>query len=273
MTQLTTRIKISSPNLNVMGMAAIKAGRKLIRDFNEVEHLQISRKGPGDFVSAADFRAEKIIREELQKARPEYGLLLEESGAIEGQDPRFRWIVDPLDGTNNFLHAMPHFAVSIALEQDNEIVAAVTYDPIKDEMFYAARGQGAYLNDRRLRVSARDKLSDALLGFSLTHNAQLTTYQHANVLKQYNTLSGQVAGLRRLGSAALDLCYVASGRLDGYLGLDLSPWDMAAGLLLVREAGGYVTDVTGQNDIFKTRTILAANDRLYRPLYLYLSKR
>ncbi len=273
MTQLTTRMKISSPYLNVMGMAALKAGRKLVRDFNEVEHLQISKKGPGDFVSMADIKAEKIIHDELQKARPQYGFLMEESGEIAGEDSRFRWIVDPLDGTNNFIHAMPHFAVSIALEQDQEIIAGVIYDPIKDEMFYAAKGLGAYLNDRRLRVSARDKLPNALLGLSLTYESQLATYTHAQILKNYNGLSDQVAGLRRMGSAALDLCYVACGRLDGYLGLDLSPWDTAAGIIMVKEAGGYTTDVHGQNNIFTSRTILAANDRLYRPISLFINKK
>jgi myo-inositol-1(or 4)-monophosphatase len=271
MTQLTTRIKLNSPQLNVMGMAALKAGRKLVRDFNEVEHLQISRKGPGNFVSVADHRAEKIIREELHKARPEYGFLLEESGEVIGKNPRFRWIVDPLDGTNNFLHGLPHFAVSIALEHDKEIIAGVIYDPIKDEMFYAEKGLGAYVNERRLRVSARDRLSSALLGLSLTYNAQIATYTHAPILQKYQNLSTQVAGLRRMGSAALDLAYIACGRLDGYLGLDLSPWDVAAGLLIVKEAGGYATTIVGQSDIFETRTILAANDRLHRHLLNYLN--
>lgn len=270
MTQITTRMNISSPHLNVMGVAAIKAGRKLVRDFNEVEHLQISRKGPGDFVSAADLRAEKIIREELEIARPDYGFLMEESGETAGNNSLYRWIVDPLDGTNNFIHALPHFAVSIALEYNQEIIAGVTYDPIKDEMFYAEKGMGAYVNDRRLRVSSRDKLIQSLLGYSLTHNAQSATYDQAFALKQYQSLALYVSGMRRMGSSALDLCYVAAGRLDGYLGLDLAPWDMAAGIIMIKEAGGYVTDIHNKYDIFNTKTIIAANDRLHRPLIMHL---
>ena len=270
MTQITTRMNISSPHLNVMGMAAIKAGRKLVRDFNEVEHLQISKKGPGDFVSAADLRAEKIIREELELARPDYGFLMEESGEIKGRNSQYRWIVDPLDGTNNFIHALPYFAVSIALEYNNDIIAGVTYDPIKDEMFYAEKGLGAYVNDRRLRVSARDKLAQCLLGYSLTHNAQLPTYPQAFALTQYQSLAPHVSGLRRMGSAALDLCYVAAGRLDGYLGLDLSPWDMAAGIIMLKEAGAFVTDLDGKANIFTSRSIIAGNDRIHRPLMLHL---
>jgi myo-inositol-1(or 4)-monophosphatase len=246
-----------------MGNAALKAARGLIRDFGEVEHLQVSIKGPGEFVSTADLKAERTLKTELKKARPAYAMLFEEGGAEAGSDPRHRWIVDPLDGTTNFLHGIPHFAISIALERDGDIVAGVVYEPIRDEMYWAEKGAGAYVNDRRLRVSARRQLGDAVIGTGMPHRG------HANDRSYMATLARVMAatsGIRRMGSAALDLAYVAAGRFDGFWEFGLSPWDIAAGLLLVREAGGYVSDMTGGHEMMTSGDVLAANDHLHLPL-------
>lgn len=249
--------------LNVMAKAAEKAGRALVRDFGEVEQLQVSRKGPADFVSNADRKAEKTVREELQKARPHYGMLLEEGGTIEGSDKSHRWIVDPLDGTTNFLHGLAHFAVSIALEREGEIVAGVVYEPIRDELFWAEKGAGAFLNHQRLRVSARRNMSDALIatGIPFKGHGDVGTF-----LAQLQAIVGQVSGIRRLGSAALDLAYVAAGRFDGFWEKDLQPWDIAAGTLLVTEAGGFVSEISGQKGYMSGASILAANPFLHGPL-------
>jgi myo-inositol-1(or 4)-monophosphatase len=254
---------IRSPILNVMGNAALKAARGLLRDFGEVEQLQVSVKGPGDFVSTADLKAERTIKSELKKARPGYAMLFEESGAEPGSDSRHRWIVDPLDGTTNFLHGIPHFAISIALERDNEIVAGVIYEPVRDEMYWAEKGAGAYVNDRRLRVSARRQLGESVIGtgMPLAARRDLTTY-----MATLTAVIKATAGIRRMGSATLDLAYVAAGRFDGFWEFGLSPWDMAAGILLVREAGGYVSDMTGGHDMMSSGDLLAANDHLHLPL-------
>jgi myo-inositol-1(or 4)-monophosphatase len=246
-----------------MGNAALKAARGLIRDFGEVEQLQVSVKGVGEFVSTADLRAERILKAELKKARPGYAMLFEESGSEAGSDPRHRWIVDPLDGTTNFLHGIPHFAISIALERDGEIVAGVIYEPIRDEMYWGEKGAGAYVNDRRLRVSARRQLGEALVGTGMPFG------DRANDRAYLATLAAVMAatsGIRRMGSAALDLAYVAAGRYDGYWEFGLQPWDIAAGILLVREAGGYVSDMAGAHDMMATGDVLAANDHLHLPL-------
>jgi myo-inositol-1(or 4)-monophosphatase len=252
-----------SPILNVMGNAALKAARGLIRDFGEVEQLQVSVKGPGEFVSTADLKAERTLKAELTKARPGYALLFEEGGAEPGSDLRHRWIVDPLDGTTNFLHGIPHFAISIALERDGEIVAGVIYEPIRDEMYWAEKGLGAYVNDRRLRVSARRQLGEAVIGtgmpFGVCADSQVYMATLASVM-------GATSGVRRMGSAALDLAYVAAGRYDGFWEFGLSPWDIAAGILLVREAGGYVSDMAGGHDMMGSGDVLAANDHLHLPL-------
>ena len=254
---------IRSPILNVMGNAALKAARGLLRDFGEVEQLQVSVKGPGDFVSTADLKADRTIKSELKKARPGYAMLFEESGAEPGSDSRHRWIVDPLDGTTNFLHGIPHFAISIALERDNEIVAGVIYEPVRDEMYWAEKGAGAYVNDRRLRVSARRQLGESVIGtgMPLAARRDLTTY-----MATLTAVIKATAGIRRMGSATLDLAYVAAGRFDGFWEFGLSPWDMAAGILLVREAGGYVSDMTGGHDMMSSGDLLAANDHLHLPL-------
>ncbi|MEM9784492.1 MAG: inositol monophosphatase family protein [Pseudomonadota bacterium] len=252
----------ASPNLNVMIKAARRAGRALVRDFGEVENLQVSRKGAGDFVSNADRRAEELIRETLREARPAYGWLGEESGAEKGKDDTRRWIVDPLDGTTNFLHGLPHWSVSIALEHKGAIVSAVVYDPVKDEMFVAETGAGCWVNDRRARVSSRREVADCLFATGLPFGAKRTLPQMIGDLSRLLPAS---AGVRRLGSAALDLAYVAAGRYDGYWERELSPWDLAAGLLLVREAGGLVEPI-GTGDPLQTGSVIAANAEVFSSL-------
>ncbi len=252
-----------SPVINVMANAALKAARGLKRDFGEVEQLQVSIKGPGEFVSTADLHAEHTLKAELTRARPGYGLLFEESGAAEGSDPHHRWIVDPLDGTTNFLHGIPHFAISIALERDGEIIAGVVYEPTRDEMFWAEKGVGAYLNDRRLRVSARRRLDEALIGTGIPFGGR---GDHPIYLATLARVMAATTGVRRFGAAALDLAYVAAGRYDGYWEFGLFPWDIAAGLLLVREAGGFVSDLAGGQTMLTSGDVLAANGHLHLPL-------
>ncbi|MTI16582.1 inositol monophosphatase [Rhodobacteraceae bacterium RKSG542] len=255
--------------LNVMVQAATKAGRSLARDFGEVESLQVARKGPGDFVSQADHRAEKIIREELQKARPSYGLLMEEGGEIESKDGQHRWIVDPLDGTTNFLHGIPIFCVSIALERNGQIVASVIYNPIMDELYTAERGNGSFCNDRRIRVAGRKDMTDCLIGTGIPF---IGVGNHGRSLKEIRYVMGEVAGIRRCGSAALDLAWVAAGRLDAFWENGLKPWDMAAGVLLIREAGGFVSDENGKDQMFDTQTIIAGNEHTHLQLREFLAK-
>lgn len=249
--------------LNVMVQAALKAGKSLSRDFGEVQNLQVSVKGPSDFVSQADLKAEKIVRDELMKARPTYGFLGEEGGEEIGTDGAHRWIVDPLDGTTNFLHGIPQFAVSIALERNGEIVAGVIFNPATDELFTAERGGGAFLNDRRLRVAARRALSDCVIGCGVPH---LGRSNHGKFLVELRHVMGEVAGMRRFGAAALDLAYVAAGRLDGFWEADLSPWDVAAGLVLIREAGGFASDMNGSPSIFDSRNVVAGNEYVQKAL-------
>jgi myo-inositol-1(or 4)-monophosphatase len=251
----------ASPILTVMINAARKAARGLQRDFGEVENLQVSVKGPGDFVTASDRKAEKIIREELLKARPLFGFLGEETGAMEGMDPaKHRWIVDPIDGTTNFIHGVPMFCIAIALERQGEVVAGLIYNPISDELFTAERGRGAFLNDRRrLRVAARRDIHDALICCGLPHRG---SEDNAKFRAELAAMQGRVAGLRRSGSACLDLAYVAAGRYDGYWERGLKPWDLAAGMLMVREAGGFVTDIDSEAEPMPTGNVLAANAEL-----------
>jgi myo-inositol-1(or 4)-monophosphatase len=253
--------------LNVMLGAATKAARALKRDFGEVENLQVSRKGPADFVSAADRRAEEIIRAELERARPGYGFLMEESGESRGDDPQHRWIVDPLDGTTNFLHGVPIFAISIALERQGRIQAGLVYNPITDELFTAERGGGAFLNDRRLRVAARSNLPDCLIGTGMPF---LGRGDHGRYLRELAVIMPTVAGIRRNGAAALDLAWVAAGRFDGFWEHGLSPWDMAAGMLLIREAGGFVSDLDGNEATLESPGIAAGNEAIHRQLLAVL---
>jgi myo-inositol-1(or 4)-monophosphatase len=254
---------LRSALLNVMIKAARKAGRTLKRDFGEVEHLQVSLKGPGNFVTAADRRAEEILREELSHARPGYGFLGEEGGRHEGADKTHSWIVDPLDGTTNFLHGIPHFAISIALEREGTMVAGVVYNPANDDLFTAERGKGAFLNDQRLRVAGRQRLADAVVACGLPH---LGRGDLALAQKELAAVQATVAGLRRFGAAALDLAWVAAGRLDAYWERNLSPWDIAAGLILVREAGGYVTDFAGGETPWVSGDVIAGNETIQREL-------
>ncbi|PLL12568.1 inositol monophosphatase [Tabrizicola sp. TH137] len=251
-----------SANLNLMIKAARKAGRSLVKDFREVENLQVSAKGPGDFVTKADREAERLIRDELMGGRPSYGWLGEETGTQDGQDPTRRWIVDPLDGTTNFLHGMPHWAVSIALEHKGEIVSAVVYDAAKDEMFWAEKGAGAWMNDRRIRVSGRRHLHEAVFATGIPYGAKATL---PAMLKDLARLMPATAGVRRWGSAALDLAYVAAGRFDGFWERELKAWDIAAGLLLVKEAGGFVTGLREGDDPLEKGALIACNDALYTP--------
>ncbi len=250
--------------INVMVRAADRAARALKRDFGEVENLQVSRKGPSDFVSAADLRAEEILRQELTKARPGFALLMEESGSHEGRgDGGERWIVDPLDGTTNFLHGLPHFAVSIALEERGEITHGVVYDPIKEELFWAEKGAGAYLGDRRIRVAGRSRLGDCLLATGIPFQGHGDPESFS---RELGAAMAQTAGVRRWGTASLDLAYVAAGRFDGFWEHGLSPWDIAAGWLLVREAGGFVTGLDGRAMKLDSPDILAANGELHSGL-------
>ncbi len=255
---------VRSALYNVVFKACQKASRGLRRDFGEVENLQVSKKGPADFVSTADHKAEKVLREELSHARPKYGFLMEESGEIAGSDPnQQRWIVDPLDGTLNFLHGIPHFCISVALEEKGEVIAGGIYQPLTDEFYWAEKGQGAYLNDRRLRVSARRSMQDAVFATGIPVTG--LGGDHDLFLAQQRAVMSQTAGVRRFGAAALDLAWVASGRYEGFWEMKLNPWDIAAGLLLVREAGGYATDTAGRSEVFESGNVVAANDQLHAP--------
>ena len=242
--------------LKVMSDAARKAARGLNRDFGELAELQVAKKAPADFVSAADLKAEQAIFEALSKARPGYGFLGEERGMIEGTDKTHTWIVDPLDGTTNFLHAIPHFAINIALKREGAIVAAVTYNPVTNELFWAEKGKGAFVNDKRLRVAARTRMDEAVFATGIPF---LGHGQHATFLKELHQVSQRVAGVRRFGSAALDMAWVAAGRYDGYWERDLQDWDFGGGILLVTEAGGRVTNADGGDEILGGGSVCAGN--------------
>ena len=252
-------MKLSSANINVMVKACRKAAKTLIRDFGEIENLQVSLKGPGDFVTASDKKVEKILIDELQKARPNYSILSEEIGKINN-DESFKWIIDPIDGTANFLHGIPHFAISIGLEHDGEIICGIIYDPIKDEMFVAEKGNGSYLNNQRIRVSARSKLENCII---FTGGPKIGVKNRELFLKEYNNVSSKVpTSIRKLGSASLDMAYVAAGRCDGFWQRDLKYWDIAAGIILVRESGGFVTDFKGEKGYIQNKTILVTNSKI-----------
>lgn len=248
--------------INVMAKAAEKAGRNLRRDFGEVEHLQISRKGPADFVSTADRQAQQILREELGKARPNFGFLMEEEdGAPDTSGKEERWIVDPLDGTTNFLHGLPHWCISIAAERAGEIVAGYIYNPLTNESFWAERGLGAFQDSQRLRVSSRSDLADCLMATGLPFKGSNKSVPH--MMAELQAVMPQVAGVRRFGSAALDLAYVAAGRYDGFWESGLALWDIAAGLLIVKEAGGFIAPLVPKQDIKATGSLIASNEPVH----------
>jgi len=252
-------MKLSSANINVLVKACRKASKTLIRDFGEIENLQVSLKGPGDFVTASDKQVEKILIDELQKARPNYSILSEEVGEINN-DESFKWIIDPIDGTANFLHGIPHFAISIGLEHEGEIICGIVYDPIKDEMFVAEKGNGAYLNNKKIRVSSRSQLKDCII---FTGGPKKEAKNRDLALKEYNNFSSKVLlPIRKLGSASLDMAYVAAGRCDGFWQRNLNYWDIAAGIILVKESGGFVTDFLGENKYKENKTILVTNSKI-----------
>ncbi len=246
-----------------MVKACRKASKTLIRDFGEVENLQVSLKGPGDFVTNCDKKVEKILIDELLKARPSYSILSEEIGEINNDDS-FKWIIDPIDGTSNFLHGIPHFAISIGLEHNKEIVCGIIYDPIKDEMFTAEKGNGSYLNNQRMRVSSRSKLEDCII---FTGGPKREAKNRELALKEYYKFSIKLLSpIRKLGSASLDMAYVAAGRCDGFWQRNLNYWDIAAGIILIKEAGGFVTDFNGNDTYIENKTILANNSRINKEM-------
>ncbi len=253
----------ASALMNVMLTAARKAGRNLARDFGEVENLQVSLKGPANFVTAADIRAEETLFAELSRARPGYGFLMEERGAVEGPDKSHRWVVDPLDGTTNFLHGIPLFAISIALEREGELIAGVVYNPASGETFTAEKGQGAFLDDRRIRVAARTRLEECVITTGIPHRGKP---DHELFLAECAGVMQSTAGLRRTGAAALDLAWLAAGRFDGYWERNLSAWDLAAGIVIVREAGGLVFDLEGGPKMLQTGSIIAGNEAVQHDL-------
>jgi len=254
-------MKLSSANINVMVNACRKASKHIIRDFGEIEKLQTSVKDPGDFVTMTDKKVEEILIEELRKARPKYSVLSEEIGEIKNDDNEdFKWIIDPIDGTSNFLHGIPHFAISLALENKKEIVCGIVFDPIKNELFSAEKGNGSYLNNQRMRVSARKKLKDCLI---ITGGPRQNHQNREVSMEEYKKFSSKVLiPVRKMGSASLDMAYVAAGRCDGFWQRNLNYWDIAAGILLVKEAGGYVTDFFGKDKYVENKTILATNSRI-----------
>ena len=258
-----------SPLITVMANAAYKAAKRLVRDFGEVEQLQVSRKGPADFVSSADHKAEASLVEDLTRSRPKFGFLLEEDGVIKGEDSSNRWIIDPLDGTTNFLHGIPHFSISIGLERDSKMYAGVIYDPLRDELFWAETGIGAFINSKRLRVSSRRNMADAVIATGMPFKGRASHPEYPAMLDQ---VSAETSGVRRFGSAALDLAYVAAGRFDGFWEFALSPWDIAAGLVVLREAGGLVTEVDGGDQMMTSGDILATNGELHNSLRELLAK-
>ncbi len=260
---------LRSALINVMQRAADKAAKGLRRDFGEVEKLQVSRKGPADFVSNADLQAQKVIREELAKARPDFGFLMEEKdGENDTSGKRERWIVDPLDGTTNFLHGMPHWCISIAAERDGEIVAGLIYQPLIDEVFWAEKGLGSYLNNQRLRVSARSDFSECLIATGAPFKGSKKPVE--SFIDELKAVIPQVAGIRRAGSAALDLAYVAAGRYDGFWETGLGLWDIAAGILLVKEAGGFVSPLAAGDDLMKTGSLVASNAGIHEKFLVML---
>jgi len=263
-------MKLNSANINVMVKTCMKASKSLIRDFGEIEKLQVSLKGPGDFVTAADKKAEKIIIEELLKARPEYNILAEEAGEINNSESEFKWIIDPIDGTINFLHGIPHFCISVALEKNKEIICGIIFDPIKNELFIAEKDNGSYLNNQRIRVSSRSRLKDSII---FTGGPKFSAKNKEKIFEEYKIMSKNVdAPIRKLGSAALDMAYVAAGRCEGFVQRNLNYWDIAAGIIIIKEAGGFVTDFNGNNNYISNKTLIAGNPKINEQLIKILNK-
>ena len=263
-------MRLNSPQINLITRACMKASRSLIRDFGELENLQVSAKGPGDFVSSADKRTEKILIEELQKAHPEYGIITEEAGIINKSNIKNRWIIDPIDGTMNFLNGISQFAISIAYEEDNEILCGVIFNPIMNEMFCAEKGNGAYLNNSRIRVSNKKKLKDSLL---VTGGPKGASKIKDKIFSEYINISNNVSNVRKFGSAALDMAYVACGRFDGYWQRELNYWDIAAGIIIVKEAGGFVDFFEEDANLPLKKNILATNSNIHEELRGLLNKK
>ncbi len=263
-------MRLDSPQINIMTRACMKASRSLIRDFGELENLQVSTKGPGDFVTSADKRTEKILIEELQKAHPDYGIITEESGQINKTNVKNRWIIDPIDGTMNFLNGIPQFAISIGYEEDNEIKCGVIFNPIMNEMFIAEKGNGAYLNNSRIRVSNKKKIDDAII---VTGGPKKASKIKDKIFSEYIDVSKHVSNVRKFGSAALDMAYVACGRFDGYWQRELNYWDIAAGIIILKEAGGFVDFFEMSNDVPLKRNVLASNSNIHNELSKLIVKK
>jgi len=262
-------MRLGSPQINLITKACMKASRSLVRDFGEIENLQVSSKGPGDFVTSADKRTEKILIEELQKAHPEYGIITEETGIINKSNTKNRWIIDPIDGTFNFMNGIPQFAISVGYEEENEIKCGVIFNPIMNEMFCAEKGNGAYLNNTRIRVSKKNKIKDALI---VTGGPKGSSKIKDKIFSEYINVSNNVSNVRKFGSAALDMCYVACGRFDGYWQRELNYWDIAAGIIILKEAGGFVDFFAEDNSAPLKKNILASNSFIHEELSKLINK-
>ena len=256
-------MRLNSPQINLITKACMKASKSLIRDFGEIENLQVSSKGPGDFVTSADKRTEKILIDELQKAHPEYGIITEETGIINKSNTKNRWIIDPIDGTFNFMNGIPQFAISIGYEEENEIKCGVIFNPIMNEMFCAEKGNGAYLNNSRIRVSNKNKIKDALI---VTGGPKRASEIKEKIFSEYINVSNNVANVRKFGSAALDTAYVACGRFDGYWQRELNYWDIAAGIIILKEAGGFVDFFEEDKNAPLKKNIIASNSFIHEEL-------
>ena len=262
-------MRLNSPQINLIIKACMKASRSLIRDFGEIENLQVSTKGPGDFVTSADKRTEKILIEELQKARPEYGIITEEAGIINKSNTDNRWVIDPIDGTMNFLNGIPQFAISIGYEEKGEITCGVIFNPIINEMFVAEKGSGAYLNNSRIRVSNKKKIKDALL---VTGGPKRASKIKSKIFSEYINVSNEVSNVRKFGSAALDMAYVACGRFDGYWQRELNYWDIAAGIIVIKEAGGFINFFDEDKNNPLKKNIIASNSNIHSELIDLIGK-
>ena len=263
-------MRLNSPQINLITKACLKASRALIRDFGEIENLQVSEKGPGDFVTSADKRTEKILIDELQKAHPEYGIVTEETGIINKSNIKNRWVIDPIDGTMNFLNGVPQFAISVGYEENNEIICGVIFNPIMNEMFIAEKGNGAYLNNSRIRVSNKKKAKDSLV---VTGGPKGASLIKDKIFSEYINVSKNVSNVRKFGSAALDMAYVACGRFDGYWQRELNYWDIAAGIIILKEAGGFVDFFEEDENLPLKKNILATNANIHEELRGLINKK